>query len=60
MSDWVSELATPRMTFVKQNVKELGLKAFQLLQDQINGHEEVCHVIANARLEVRESTRKVQ
>ena len=60
MSDWVSELATPRMTFVKQNVKELGLKAFQLLQDQINGNDEVCHVIANARLEVRESTRKVQ
>ena len=60
MSDWVSDISKPRMTFVKQNVKELGLKAFQLLKDQINGNDEVCHVIANARLEVRESTRKVQ
>lgn len=60
MSDWVSELATPRMTFVRQNVRELGTKAFKLLQDQINGNEDVYHVVVNARLEVRESTRKVQ
>ena len=60
MSDWVSELATPRMTFVRQNVRELGTKAFKLLQDQINGDEDVYHVVVNARLEVRESTRKVQ
>jgi len=59
MSDWVSEMSTPRMTFVKQNLKELGTKAFKLLQDQINGNEDVYHVITNARLEIRESTRKV-
>lgn len=59
MSDWVSDISNPRMTFVKQNLKELGSKAFKLLQDQINGDEEVYHVVANARLEVRESTRKV-
>lgn len=59
MSDWVSDISNPRMTFVKQNLKELGTKAFKLLQDQINGDEEVYHVVANARLEVRESTRKV-
>ena len=60
MSDWVSEISTPRMTFIKQNLKELGTKAFKLLQNQINGDEEVYHVVANARLEVRESTRKLQ
>ena len=59
MSDWVSDIFNPRMTFVKQNLKELATKAFKLLQDQINGDEEVYHVVANARLEVRESTRKV-
>jgi LacI family transcriptional regulator len=59
MSDWVSEISTPRMTFIKQNLKELGTKAFKLLQDQINGDDDVYHVITNARLEIRESTRKV-
>lgn len=59
MSDWVSDMSSPRMTFVRQNVKEQGTKAFKLLEDQINGDEEVYHVVANARLEVRESTRKV-
>jgi len=59
MSDWVSDMSSPRMTFVRQNVKEQGTKTFKLLQDQINGDEEVYHVVANARLEVRESTRKV-
>jgi LacI family transcriptional regulator len=59
MSDWVSDISSPRMTFVKQNLKELGTKAFKLLQDQINGDDDVYHVITNARLEVRESTRKV-
>ena len=60
MSDWVSDMFSPRMTFVRQNLKEFGTKAFNLLQDQINGDEEVYHVVANARLEVRESTRKLQ
>ena len=60
MSDWVSDMFSPRMTFVRQNLKEFGTKAFKLLQDQINGDEEVYHVMANARLEVRESTRKLQ
>jgi LacI family transcriptional regulator len=59
MSDWVSEMVTPRITFVRHSPKEFGTKVFKLLQDQMNGHDEVCHMTANARLEVRESTRKV-
>ena len=57
MSDWVSEVSTPRMTFVKQNQNEIGAKAFRLLLDQLNGDTCVQHVIVHARLEVRESTR---
>ena len=37
MSDWVSNMSYPRMTFVKQNVKEIGRKTFKLLLDQIQG-----------------------
>lgn len=58
MSDWVSDMATPRVTFVKQNLKEMGSKAFKLLFDQMNGDESVQHIIVKARLEVRESTKK--
>ena len=57
MSDWVSGMSYPRMTFVKQNLKEMGCKAFELLFDQMNGDERVKHVIVNARLNVRESTK---
>ncbi len=39
--------------------KEIGSEAFKLLQDQINGDDQVRQVVVNARLVVRESTRKV-
>lgn len=58
MSDWVSDMCMPHMTFVKQNLKEMGSKAFKLLFDQMNGDESVQHIIVKARLEVRESTKK--
>ncbi|WP_033149220.1 MULTISPECIES: LacI family DNA-binding transcriptional regulator [unclassified Prevotella] len=57
MSDWVSDVASPRVSFVKQNQKEIGLKAFKLLFDQMNGDTCVQHVIVKARFEVRDSTR---
>lgn len=59
MSDWVSDLATPRMTFIRQNVKEIGKKTFKALLNHINGDDSVSHIIVNARLDIRESTRKV-
>lgn len=59
MSDWVSEMSHPRISFVKQNLKEIGAKAFRLLLDQINGDDSVQHVVVNARLELRDSTKKV-
>ena len=57
MSDWVSGMSYPRMTFVKQNLKEMGCKTFQLLFDQIHGDESVKHHIVNACLNIRESTK---
>ncbi len=59
MSDWVSDLATPRMSFIRQNVKEIGKKVFKALYDQINGDDTVRHIVVNARLDIRESTRKI-
>lgn len=58
MSDWVSEMCHPRISFVKQNLREIGSKAFRLLQDQMNGDDSVQHVVVNARLELRDSTKK--
>ena len=58
MSDWVSEMSHPRISFVKQNLKEIGIKAFRLLLDQINGDDSVQHVVVKARLELRDSTIK--
>lgn len=58
MSDWVSEMSHPRISFVKQNLKEIGVKAFRLLLDQMNGDDSVQHVVVKARLELRDSTRK--
>jgi LacI family transcriptional regulator len=52
-------MVTPRMTFIKQNMKEMGSKAFKLLFDQINGDQSVQHVIVNARLELRDSTKRI-
>jgi len=60
MSDWVSEMCHPRISFVKQNLREIGSKAFRLLQDQINGDDSVQHVVVNARLELRDSTKKLK
>ena len=57
ISDWVSEMAHPRISFVKQNLREIGTKAFQLLLSQINGDERVQHAVVNARIELRDSTK---
>lgn len=57
MSDWVSDMSRPRITFVKQNLKEIGKKAFKLLYEQMNGDDGVCQLVVNARLELRESTK---
>ena len=57
MSDWISEVLTPRVSFVKQNQKEIAVKASKLLHDQMDGDTCVQHVIVKARLELRDSTR---
>lgn len=57
ISDWVSEMSHPRISFVKQNLREIGTKAFQLLLSQINGDERVQHAVVNARIELRDSTK---
>jgi LacI family transcriptional regulator len=59
MSDWVSEMSHPRISFVKQNLKEIGIKAFRLLLDEIQGDDSVQRIVVNARLELRDSTRKL-
>jgi len=58
MSDWVSEMSHPRISFVKQNLREIGSKVFRLLSDQMQGDDSVQHVVVNARLELRESTKR--
>ena len=55
MSDWVSDVSVPRITFVKQNLKEIGSKTFKLLLDQINGEQNIKHITVNARLNIKES-----
>ena len=57
MSDWVSDVMNPRISYVKQNPKEIGTKAFRLLLDQINGDDRVRRMVVKTRLEIRESTR---
>lgn len=59
ISDWVAEMSHPRVTFVKQNLSEIAAQAFRLLLNQINGDNRVQHVVVSARLELRESTKKV-
>ena len=59
LTDWVSEMSYPRTSFVRQNLKEIGSKAFRLLLDQMNGDDSVQHVVVKARLELRDSTRKL-
>lgn len=58
MTDWVSEMSHPRISFVKMNLREIGSKAFRLLQDQMNGDDSIQHVVVGARLELRDSTKK--
>jgi LacI family transcriptional regulator len=57
MSDWVSGMTYPRLTFVKQNLKEIGCQVFKLLYEQMSGDKTVRHIVVNARLNIRESTR---
>ena len=58
--DWVSDLATPRLSFIKQNLREIGSQTFKLLLSQMTGEDCVKHVIVKASLELRDSTRKVE
>lgn len=57
ISDWVSEMSHPRISFVKQDLHEIGIRAFHLLLQQINGDDSVQHVVVNARIELRDSTK---
>jgi len=58
MSDWISEMTSPKMSFIKQNLKEIGTRSFRLLLEQINGDTRVRRMVVKAHLEIRESTRK--
>lgn len=58
-SDWVSDVMNPRISYVKQNPKEIGTKAFRLLLGQINGDDRVRRMVVKTRLEIRESTRNI-
>ena len=60
MSDWVSEMSHPRISFVRQNLREIGCKAFRLLLDQMNGDDSVQHIVVKARLELRDSTKALR
>ena len=59
MSDWVSDVINPRISYVQQNPREIGTKAFRLLSDQINGDSRVRRMVVKTRLEIRESTRNI-
>jgi LacI family transcriptional regulator len=59
MTDWVSEMSHPRVSFIKQNLREIGIKAFRLLLDQVNGDDSVQHIIVKANLELRDSTKNM-
>ena len=59
MTDWVSEMSHPRVSFIKQNLREIGIKAFRLLLDQMNGDDSVQHIIVKANLEMRDSTKNM-
>jgi LacI family transcriptional regulator len=50
-------MSHPRISFVKQNLHEIGTRAFHLLLQQINGDDSVQHVVVNARIELRDSTK---
>ena len=57
MSDWISEMTNPRLSFVKQNLREIGVKALSLLLNQINGDNRVRRMVVRANLEIRDSTK---
>ncbi|UPS44269.1 LacI family transcriptional regulator [Prevotella sp. E15-22] len=59
MTDWVSEMSHPRLSFIKQNLREIGIRAFRLLQDQLDGDDSVQHIIVKANLELRDSTKNM-
>lgn len=59
MSDWVASMTFPCMTYIKQNLKEIGCTTFRVLFDQINGEKNLKNIIVNARLDIRGSTRKL-
>ena len=59
MSDWVSDMPTPRISYVKQNPREIGTKAFRLLLDHINGDDRVRRMVVKTHLEIRESTKNI-
>jgi len=56
-SEQLSAVASPRVTFLRYNPKEMGHEAFQMLMEKIAGNEEVKHVKIGTRVEVRETTR---
>ncbi len=58
VSDWVAEMSHPRVSFVKQNLREIGIEAFRLLLNQMCGDDSVQHIVVKAHLEIRESTRR--
>lgn len=57
MSNWVSEMSHPRISFVHQNQKEIGVRAFRLLLAQMSGDDSVQRIVVKARLELRDSTK---
>lgn len=59
ITDWVSEMSHPRISLVKQNLREIGHQAVRLLLGHINGDDRVQHITVNARLEMRDSTKRI-
>ena len=56
-SEQLSAIASPRLTFLRRNTKEMGQEVFLLLKEQLAGNTGVRNVKVSTRLEVRESTR---
>ena len=52
-------MSHPRLSFIKQNLREIGIRAFRLLQDQLDGDDSVQHIIVKANLELRDSTKNM-
>lgn len=56
MSDDVSGILSPPMTFVKQNHREMGQKTVNVLIEHIKGDTKVRHVVVKTSLCIRNST----